>query len=320
MSNSLSAPTQGVMTPVHLLAGFLGTGKTTTLLQLLAQRPTTEKWAVIVNEFGEIGIDGVVLQQQDIEVREISGGCLCCTTGPQLPVTVTRLLRDYEPDRLFIETSGLAHLATLVDQLKRPPLGNALAMQAVITLVDVRQFFDSQYRDHPVYRDQIQIADVLVASKTDLASPEQLSAFEQEAAAMFPPKQAILNIQHGDLGAEVLTMHTASPAPSRYRPKLPGADNDISSCGWRFPAQQRFDADRVARLFDQLPHLVTGLWRAKAVLYVHQQRLWFNWSAGQWGVESVAWRGESRFELICRQAQDFSDLEAALYACLVTDY
>ncbi len=131
MSNSLSTPTQAT-TPVHLLAGFLGTGKTTTLLHLLAQRPATEKWAVIVNEFGEIGIDGVVLQQQDIEVREISGGCLCCTTGPQLPVTVTRLLRDHQPDRLFIETSGLAHLATLVDQLKRPPLGNALAIRLMI--------------------------------------------------------------------------------------------------------------------------------------------------------------------------------------------
>ena len=87
-------------TPVNLVTGFLGAGKTSTILSLLAGKPAGETWAVIVNEFGEIGIDGAVLGDRDgLVMREIAGGCLCCVTGPQLTVTVARLIREVRPAR-----------------------------------------------------------------------------------------------------------------------------------------------------------------------------------------------------------------------------
>ena len=125
----MSAAQAAVNTKVHLFSGFLGTGKTTAIKSLLAQKPEHEKWVIIVNEFGEIGIDGAVLTEDNIPVAEISGGCLCCVAGPQMTVTVTKMLRENRPDRLIIEASGLAHAASVIDELNTPPLSNALTTQ-----------------------------------------------------------------------------------------------------------------------------------------------------------------------------------------------
>ena len=100
-------------TKVHLISGFLGTGKTTALKSLMAQKDPNEKWVIIVNEFGEIGIDGAVLSDNGIPVAEIAGGCLCCTAGAQMGTTVQKMLRDAQPDRLMIEASGLHTLPAL---------------------------------------------------------------------------------------------------------------------------------------------------------------------------------------------------------------
>ena len=108
-------------TKVHLISGFLGTGKTTALKSLMAQKDPNEKWVIIVNEFGEIGIDGAVLSDNGIPVAEIAGGCLCCTAGAQMGTTVQKMLRDAQPDRLMIEASGLAHAASVIDELKAKP-------------------------------------------------------------------------------------------------------------------------------------------------------------------------------------------------------
>ncbi|WP_047237505.1 GTP-binding protein, partial [Chromobacterium subtsugae] len=80
-------------TKVNLFTGFLGVGKTTALRHLIANRPQHEKWAVIVNEFGEVGIDGAALLNDELAVAEIAGGCLCCVAGPQMTATVATLLR-----------------------------------------------------------------------------------------------------------------------------------------------------------------------------------------------------------------------------------
>ena len=108
-------------TIVNLFTGFLGVGKTTALRHLIEHRPEHEKWAIIVNEFGEVGIDGAALSQDDLAVAEIAGGRLCCVAGPQMTATVATLLRRERPDRLLIEASGLAHAAGVIDELRAKP-------------------------------------------------------------------------------------------------------------------------------------------------------------------------------------------------------
>ena len=258
-------------TKVHLISGFLGTGKTTALKSLMEQKDPNEKWVIIVNEFGEIGIDGAVLSDNGIPVAEIAGGCLCCTAGAQMGTTVQKMLRDAQPDRLMIEASGLAHAASVIDELKAKPLDSMLEIGAVFTVVDPRQFINPDYAQQALYKDQIGICDVLVASKTDLCTPEQLAEFHDKAAK------------------------------SRYRLKaLPDNTMGFQSQGFTFPAGRDFDGEKLTNFFNDLPKFTDGLVRAKGVFQVLGTWVWLNWVDGQWGANQVSWRRDSRFELIAK--------------------
>lgn len=300
-------------TTVNLLTGFLGVGKTTLLRHLITHRPAHERWAVIVNEFGEIGIDGAVLDDGELPVAEIAGGCLCCAAGPQMTATVATLLRRERPDRLIIEASGLAHAAGVIDELRARPLGDALDVGAVLTLVDPRQFTDPAYMMQPLYRDQVSIADVLVATKLDLADAELLQRFRTRSAELFPPKALVAEVAHGAADPAWLDQPVASRP--RYRPAVARPESGWQSQGWTFDPALDFDGERLTGFFDRLPSLVPGLVRAKGVFRVLGTFVWLNWVDGQWGATQVSWRRDSRFELIA-PALDADAVEAALRSCL----
>jgi G3E family GTPase len=106
--------------PTHVIAGPLGAGKTSLIKHLMAQRPVGERWAVLINEFGQIGLDAALLTEdaQGIALGEVAGGCLCCVNGAPFQIGLARLLRKAKPHRLFIEPSGLGHPAQLLRQLR----------------------------------------------------------------------------------------------------------------------------------------------------------------------------------------------------------
>ncbi|MBP7579541.1 MAG: GTP-binding protein [Vogesella sp.] len=302
-------------TLVNVLTGFLGVGKTTALRHMIAHRPANEKWAIIVNEFGEIGIDGAVLDNGELPVAEIAGGCLCCVAGPQMTVTVANLVRRERPDRLIIEASGLAHAAGLIDELRAEPLGNALEVGAVMTLVDPRQFANNDYFRQPLYRDQVMIADVLLATKADLCDADTLEAYRQKAAGLFPPKSLIAEIQEG--AANPAWLDAAVQPKSRYRPAVKSEDQaGWQSQGWTLPPETEFSGEALTAFFDALPDMVSGLVRAKGVFRVLDTWLWLNWTDGRWAANQVAWRRDNRFELIASQI-DVARVEAALQACVL---
>ncbi|WP_315286396.1 GTP-binding protein [Neisseria bacilliformis] len=288
-------------TKVHLISGFLGTGKTTALKSLMTQKNPDEKWVIIVNEFGEIGIDGAVLSDSGIPVAELAGGCLCCTAGAQMGATVQKMLRDAQPDRLMIEASGLAHAASVIDELKAKPLGDLLEIAAVFTVVDPRQFINPDYANQALYKDQIGVCDVLVASKTDLCTPEQLAEFHAKAAKLFPPKAKVAEVQNAQLDIRWLDIPVIEKP--RYRLKtesLPDNTMGFQSEGYTFPAGRDFDGEKLTDFFNKLPQMTEGLVRAKGVFQVLGTWVWLNWVDGQWGANQVSWRRDSRFELIAK--------------------
>ncbi|MDD2182587.1 GTP-binding protein [Kingella sp. SNUBH-2017] len=301
-------------TKVHLFSGFLGTGKTTALRRLLQQKSPAEQWLLIVNEFGEIGIDGAVLADNGIPVAEISGGCLCCTAGGQMGDTVRKMLTKRRPDRILIEASGLAHAAGVIDELKSPEFADALEIAAVFTLVDPRQFTNPDYAANPLYKDQVGVCDVLVANKTDLCDAATLETFRKQAAALFPPKTLVAEVQNAEIDIAWLDLPVAEK--SRYRVKvLPENTLGFQSQGYTFPAGRNFDGERLTQFFNDLPALADGLVRAKGVFQVLGTWVWLNWTDGQWGANQVAWRRDSRFELIAKSF-DADRIEAALQAAL----
>lgn len=299
---------------VHLISGFLGTGKTTALRHLMEQKNPDEKWVIVVNEFGEIGIDGAVLSDNGIPVAEIAGGCLCCVAGAQMGTTINRMVSGNKPDRIIIEASGLAHAASVIDELRAKPFDQMLDIGAVFTLVDPRQFVNSDYANQPLYRDQVSVADVLVANKVDMCSAAELEEFRRRAAKLFPPKAAVLETQ--DAYLDIALLETPVAEKSRYRIKEP-ADNNMGfqSQGYTFPADSNFDGERLTQFFNDLPKLCDGLVRAKGVFKVLGSWVWLNWSEGQWGANQVAWRRDSRFEVIAKSF-DSDTLEQRLRAAL----
>lgn len=296
-------------TKVHLISGFLGTGKTTALKSLMAQKDPDEKWVIIVNEFGEIGIDGAVLSDEGIPVAEIAGGCLCCAAGPQMGSALAKLLRN-EPDRIMIEASGLAHAASVIDELKTAPFADRLEIAAVFTVVDPRQFINPDYARQALYKDQIGICDILVASKTDLCTPEQLAEFHDKAAKLFPPKAKVVEVQNAQLDIQWLDIPVIEKP--RYRLKaLPDNAMGFQSQGFTFPAGRNFDGERLTAFFDRLPQTTEGLVRAKGVFQVLDTWVWLNWVDGKWGASQVAWRRDNRFELIAKSF-DADEIERQL--------
>ncbi|WP_227670783.1 CobW family GTP-binding protein [Psychrobacter proteolyticus] len=159
--------------PCTLVTGFLGAGKTTVINQLLATKPDDERWALLINEFGRIGIDGALLassqdndlEQKNIAIREVSGGCICCTSQLPLQIAISRLLSDHHPQRLLIEPTGLAHPRELILQLSAPHWQTALQMNAVMTVLSGEQWQQIKYRDHDGFQAHVRDADVLIINR-----------------------------------------------------------------------------------------------------------------------------------------------------------
>ena len=160
------------MTKTNLITGFLGSGKTTSILHLLANKDPAEKWAVLVNEFGEVGIDGALLADSGAMVKEIPGGCMCCVNGLPMQVGLNTLLRQGKPDRLLIEPTGLGHPKQILDLLTAPVYEPWLELRATLCLLDPRQLLDEKAINNDNFRDQLASADIIVANKSDRATAE----------------------------------------------------------------------------------------------------------------------------------------------------
>ena len=209
------------MIPVNIITGVLGVGKTTAIRHLLSQRPPNEKWAVVVNEFGALGIDGALLDTAagiadadvagtsttgggdgGVVVREVAGGCLCCAVAAPFTVAVTQVLRRAKPDRLLIEPSGMGHPGGLFDALSGEFLRGVLELKATIALVDVAVVSSDQNPEvlaSEAFRDQVHCADVVVGTKADLASGASVEAFRAWAATLYPAKAEVAVVERGRL-------------------------------------------------------------------------------------------------------------------------
>lgn len=187
------------MIPVNLVTGFLGVGKTTLIRHLLREHPQDQRWAVLVNEFGEIGVDGSLLDDEGVAIEEVAGGCLCCVAAPAFTVGLNRLIREQRPDRILIEPSGLGHPAQVLDNLRSPMYSKVLQIQATLCVMDARHLDSPRHRDHPNFLDQIHLADVLIGNKADQYTEANELAFMQFAAGLQPPKSRLLMTERGQI-------------------------------------------------------------------------------------------------------------------------
>ena len=172
--------------PVTVLTGYLGAGKTTLLNRILSE-PHGKKFAVIVNEFGEIGIDNELVVNADEEVFEMNNGCICCTVRGDLVRIIDGLMRRKGKfDAIIVETTGLADPAPVAQTFfMDEQVGAKTRLDAVVTVADAKWLSD-RLKDAPEAKNQIAFADVILINKTDLVSPEELRELEGRIRALNP--------------------------------------------------------------------------------------------------------------------------------------
>ena len=169
--------------PVTILSGFLGAGKTTLLNHILSNQQGV-KTAVLVNEFGEIGIDNDLIVTTDEDMVELSNGCICCSINDELMEAVERVIERPEPlDYIVVETTGLADPLPVAMTFLGSELRDQTRLDSIITLIDAENF-DNVVLDTEVGRAQVIYGDILLLNKCDLVSEDRLAAVEQQLRAV----------------------------------------------------------------------------------------------------------------------------------------
>ncbi len=337
--------------PTHVITGFLGAGKTTLLKHLLAQKPVGETWAVLVNEFGQIGLDGALLDADaDIAIHEVVGGCLCCTSQLPMQVGLSRLLTKTKPTRLFIEPTGLGHPLQLIEQLSEPHWARALDLRAIISVVDGTRLFETKLIEHETYQAQLALADIVVVSHQDQMTEKdhvQLTSMNDHLSQIKTVAPILFFTNHGELDLADID-HPRQLARQTRRSLLHLApqrnvnfsqdsiDNVVSTDaielpyhyheqalaqsvgGWRLPVEWVFDRDRLLGWLLSLQ----GWVRIKGIIRIYSAQKESEWLAlnlipGQISFTSHAGNDDNRLEIITSPDADWDVYEQALMACRV---
>lgn len=195
------------MLPLFILTGFLGSGKTTVLNQLLSMRAasgTPGRIGLIVNELGDIGVDGALLPPGASRQIELPGGCVCCVLSEDLANTIVELLEQSpELEAIVLETTGAAEPLPLVWALENPPLAERVRLAAIVTVVDAEGFVPTRHLT-PAVEAQVLHADIVLLSKEDLAAPEAVEATLAAVRELAPR----VEIRRGGPTAHARWLHT----------------------------------------------------------------------------------------------------------------
>ncbi|MDO6563962.1 CobW family GTP-binding protein [Amphritea sp. 1_MG-2023] len=321
--------------PTNVITGFLGVGKTTVIQYLLKHKPVNERWAVLVNEFGEIGIDAGLLaneqQATGVFMKEVPGGCMCCAAGIPMQVALSQLIRQAKPDRILIEPTGLGHPLEVIRVLQQPHYREVLDLRTVITLVDARKLVDPRYTEHDTFNQQLQVADLVVAHKEDLYRSDEVQQLTDYLSSL-GNKASVISSINGALDLQWLDgaskHHADQPSASSHHHHDTYPADDVLpesgylrkdnqgegyySSGWVFSPEFEFR-------YADLESLLMGIEseRLKAVFITDEGVFAFNQADDVLKVQALDEVMDSRIEVIGRDTAAWAELEPQLLAMAV---
>jgi G3E family GTPase len=317
--------------PVTLLTGFLGAGKTTLLNRILGSQRALRS-AVLVNEFGDVGIDHELVVATSDSMVELSNGCICCSINGELQEAVHRVLERPEPiDLIVVETTGLADPLPVALTFLAGDLRDRLRLDSIITLIDA-EHFSATALESPIARAQVVYGDILLLNKADLVDEQRLNAVEAELRAIKTDAR-ILRSSRGEVPLALLLSvglfesdrlaslqaqeeHHHHHGHEHHHPHTPELEgfNSVS-----LAVDAPFDLRRFQHFLDnQLPESV---FRAKGVLWFREteRRHLFHLCGKRFTIDDSDWpEGSERHTRVVAIGKDLDQaaLRAQLEACV----
>lgn len=256
--------------PVTVITGYLGAGKTT-LLRKIA-KDSGMKIAIIMNEFGEIAIDGKVVQGKNIVISELAGGCVCCSLSGEFGFAVAELLETVNPEWIVVETTGAAEPAALAYDIRENISG--VRLDSIVTVVDADSMARFPNLGH-TGREQIELADLIIINKTDLVKKEALGAL-RTAVERLNCRAAIIEAERCGIETSALF------GIMRDAPATPHKTHRIEVVHFVFESEKALDRASLIRVLETLP---AGIYRAKGFARTNEGGFLVNYVAGRHELE-----------------------------------
>ena len=279
--------------PVHIISGFLGAGKTTEIIRLLGLKPSGESWAIIINEFGKISIDGQTLRSESSvgTVYEISGGCICCTAQIYFRENLEKIIATSSFNRIIIEPSGLGGIDHITDMVRQDP---GLQLMPVICMADITLLENPRLKMLPLYTEQILKADLILFSKTEMLNERELNdkvlIFQQN----FPGKKWMLKsdgeLQYFNPGTDISATDILQFANLFYAEE--GKKNYCREYSLKIPPNKRIDIQKLGELLVSEKSIL----RAKGYIYTGEKWILFNYTLS--GISTEECEGRKQGELV----------------------
>jgi G3E family GTPase len=263
--------------PMTILTGFLGAGKTTLLNHILHGNHGL-KIAVLVNDFGAINIDAKLIVGVEGETVNLSNGCICCTIREDLLKETVKLLKKPEPPQyLIIETSGVSDPLSVANTFMLPDVKPLVRLDSILTVVDCDQLLNLTEENFSLALSQIDVADIIVLNKTDLATTEQLETVRALITRLIPtarilettfgsvPMELVVGV--GDYAPERLLKREAKEVHAHEHEDEHDHEHDHSLVfsTWSWSSDKPLSLQAMRHAFDELP---TTIYRAKGVVYL----------------------------------------------------
>lgn len=281
-----------IKTSCNILTGFLGSGKTTLLKYIMQHGLRNKRVAIIMNEIGDIGVDGkVITGLEGVEsMVELNNGCVCCTIDDyRFAIAVQQITQETRPDLLIIETTGLADPNPIVDRLKAA----SVARDAVITLVDAATFL-ALSAEHEVLDEQVRAADFLVLNKIDLVS-ERVRQKVEKRLQRLNRRALLLEASYGQVQTDLLFSTGVSAYRARLQAATQTAGTGAADHAHGQDALQAFSYETPAPVdlyaFERfLRKLPSGVYRAKGLLQLTRGAFphVFNFTCGRFDFQPLA--------------------------------
>lgn len=264
-------------TPVHLLSGFLGSGKTTLLANMLSHfKSEGLKPAVIMNELGEVNLDGELVDRE-VPMAEMLSGCICCSIRGDLGVEIGALIEKHRPDVIVIESTGAANPLETIDGITDASMYQTIALRSVITVVDGHELLErsksGKGRTFKLMKEQIRCATMLVLNKSDKLDPESMVEAQQLLREMNGHAPMLSTVRCGVQDWSWLENGSAEALPDRTADKELSAPHDHSHAGSHHShdhvmvATYYMDKPVSSEAFEQLLRgLPDNIYRAKGIL------------------------------------------------------